>query len=190
MEFPPGGGTVPLPKSLHQPSTGPFVPDAVPQSDGSCVPVRVTAGLGEFRKESVIRTSGTRGRGDTHDPADAHTARAGLEHVPRCEKIDNLSELVNAANFLDATPDELMNDAFMNELGMEKHQDRQGVPVGAGTPLYPVRPEAGNNGTASAGVARPRSFVAMVPPVGLEPDSHDSHPALAASAVPEERESR
>ena len=40
MEFPPGGGTVPLPKSLHQPSTGPFVPDAVPQSDGSCVPVR------------------------------------------------------------------------------------------------------------------------------------------------------
>lgn len=26
--------------------------------------------------------------------------------------------------------------------------------------------------------------------VGLEPNSHDSHPALAASAVPEERESR
>ncbi|EDT46379.1 hypothetical protein BIFDEN_02231 [Bifidobacterium dentium ATCC 27678] len=102
----------------------------------------------------------------------------------------SVSDLVNAANFLDATPDELMNDAFMNELGMKKHQDRQGVPVGAGTPLYPVRPEAGNNGTASAGVARPRPFVAMVPPVGLEPDSHDSHPALAASAVPEERESR
>ena len=54
----------------------------------------------------------------------------------------SVSDLVNAANFLDATPDELMNDAFMNELGMEKHQDRQGVPVGAGTPRYPVRPEA------------------------------------------------
>ena len=81
----------------------------------------------------------------------------------------SVSDLVNAANFLDATPDELMNDAFMNELGMKKHQDRQGVPVGAGTPRYPVRPEAGNNGTASAGVARPRPFVAMVPPVGLEP---------------------
>ncbi len=145
MEFPPGGGTVPLPKSLHQPSTGPFVPDAIPQSDGSCVPVRVTAGLGEFRKESVVRTSGARGRGDTHDPADVHTARAGLEHVPRCEKTTisvklagksawSVSDLVNAANFLDATPDELMNDAFMNELGMKKHQDRQGVPVGAGTP--------------------------------------------------------
>ena len=92
MEFPPGGGTVPLPKSLHQPSTGPFVPDAIPQSDGSCVPVLVPAGLGEFRKESVVRTSGARGRGDTHDPADVHTARAGLEHVPQCEKIDNLSE--------------------------------------------------------------------------------------------------
>lgn len=78
----------------------------------------------------------------------------------------SVSDLVNAANFLDATPDELMNDAFMNELGMKKHQDRQGVPVGAGTPRYPVRPEAGNNGTASAGVARPRPFVAMVPPVG------------------------
>ncbi|WP_270273634.1 hypothetical protein [Bifidobacterium dentium] len=102
----------------------------------------------------------------------------------------SVSDLVNAANFLDATPDELMNDAFMNELGMKKHQDRQGVPVDAGTPRHPVRPEAGNNGTASAGVARPQSFVAMVPPVGLEPNSHDSHPALAASAVPEERESR
>lgn len=75
----------------------------------------------------------------------------------------SVSDLVNAANFLDATPDELMNDAFMNELGMKKNQDRQGVPVGAGTPLYPVRPKAGNNGTASAGVARPRPFVAMVP---------------------------
>lgn len=75
----------------------------------------------------------------------------------------SVSDLVNAANFLDATPDELMNDAFMNELGMKKHQDRQGVPVGAGTPRHPVRPEAGNNGTASAGVARPRPFVAMVP---------------------------
>ncbi|WP_428887116.1 hypothetical protein AB4915_04530 [Bifidobacterium dentium] len=102
----------------------------------------------------------------------------------------SVSDLVNAANFLDATPDELMNDAFMNELGMEKNQDQQGVLVGTGTPRYLVRPEAGENGTASAGVARPRSFVAMVPPVGLEPDSHDSHPALAASAVPEERESR
>lgn len=81
----------------------------------------------------------------------------------------SVSDLVNAANFLDATPDELMNDAFMNEIGMKKHQDRQGVPVGAGTPLYPVRPKAGNNGTASAGVALPRPFVAMVPPVGLEP---------------------
>ena len=102
----------------------------------------------------------------------------------------SVSDLVNAANFLDATPDELMNDAFMHELGMKKNQDRQGVPVGAGTPRHPVRPKAGNNGTASAGVARPRPFVAMVPPVGLEPNSHDSHPALAASAVPEERESR
>lgn len=55
----------------------------------------------------------------------------------------SVSDLVNAANFLDATPDELMNDAFMNEIGMKKHQDRQGVPVGAGTPLYPVRPKAG-----------------------------------------------
>ena len=81
----------------------------------------------------------------------------------------SVSDLVNAANFLDATPDELMNDAFMHELGMKKNQDRQGVPVGAGTPLYPVRPKAGNNGTASAGVARPRPFVTIVPPVGLEP---------------------
>ena len=81
----------------------------------------------------------------------------------------SVSDLVNAANFLDATPDELMNDAFMNELGMEKNQDQQGVLVGTGTPRYLVRPEAGENGTASAGVARPRSFVAMVPPVGLEP---------------------
>lgn len=75
----------------------------------------------------------------------------------------SVSDLVNAANFLDATPDELMNDAFMNELGMEKNQDQQGVLVGTGTPRYLVRPEAGENGTASAGVARPRSFVAMVP---------------------------
>lgn len=40
----------------------------------------------------------------------------------------SVSDLVNAANFLDATPDELMNDAFMNELGMKSIKTGKAFP--------------------------------------------------------------
>ncbi len=81
----------------------------------------------------------------------------------------SVSDLVNTANFLDTTPDELMNDVFMSELGMKKNQDQQDILVNTGTPRHLVRSETEGNGTAPAGVARPRPFAAPVPPVGLEP---------------------
>ena len=81
----------------------------------------------------------------------------------------SVSDLVNTANFLDTTPDELMNDVFMSELGMKKNQDQQDILVNTGTPRHLVRSEAEGNGTAPAGVARPRPFATPVPPVGFEP---------------------
>ena len=55
----------------------------------------------------------------------------------------SVPDLVNTANFLDTTPEELMDDTYMRQMGY--------------------------NEKAAAGNTRPRLFVESVPPVGLEP---------------------